>query len=63
MPNQNEEASYESLKPIAGEPKYVDYDPVFDQYGIFGSDSGFCYASYLFKDDADSHLLSIQGCK
>ena len=34
---------------ILGEEKYVDYDEEYDWYGVFGLDSGHCYACFYDK--------------
>lgn len=43
-------------KPIAGEGKYVDFDDESMMYCVFGSDSGFAYASYADKGEANRKL-------
>lgn len=48
--------AYEKLKPIKGESRYVDYDSLFNWWAVFGSDSGFCYASFTEKTEAYEHL-------
>ena len=59
MPSCNEESGFENLKPIIGEPRYVDYDSEFEQWGVFGSDSGFCYATFCDKQEAKDYLNPV----
>lgn len=40
--------------------KFVDYDEISGCYGIFGSESGFCYESYSDEHDAKSALRRIE---
>lgn len=40
--------------------KYVDFDEESACYGIFGSESGFCYESYMDEHDANSALRRIE---
>lgn len=37
------ERTYEEMKPVKGEAKYVDFDSEFDSWAVFGEDSGFCF--------------------
>ena len=41
--------------------KYVDFDEVSGYYGIFGSESAFCYESYADEHDAKSALRRIEA--
>lgn len=34
---------------------YADYDPDSDCWGVFGSESGFCYHLFANSGDADEH--------
>jgi hypothetical protein len=43
-------------KPEPGEEKYVDWDDDTDMYCVFGEDSGFAYASFADKQDANDWL-------
>ena len=36
--------------------KYVSFDEETDCYGIFGTESGFCYALYASRDEASDKL-------
>lgn len=39
-----------------GEFRYVDFDWEVNMWCIFGSASGFCYATYSNKEEADGNL-------
>jgi hypothetical protein len=40
--------------------KYVDFDEVSNCYGIFGSESSFCYESYMDEHDATSAIRKVE---
>ena len=41
---------------IQGEERYVDYDPDFDMWSVFGVDSGHCYKQFFSEADAEESL-------
>lgn len=51
--------SYEDLKPIDGEYKYVEFDDDFDCWAIFGSESGYCYGQYNSREQAEKNLKGL----
>jgi hypothetical protein len=51
----------ESLKPIAGEARYVDEDDDTGYWCVFGSDSGFSYYSGMDKEQAERWLEEHPG--
>jgi hypothetical protein len=36
--------------------KYVDFDADSEMYGIFGTESGFCYRLYTSQEEAEAAL-------
>jgi len=44
---------YAEMSPVEGEKKYVEYDSEFEQWGIFGEKSGFCYTFASSKKEAE----------
>ena len=53
----SDEDCYAELKPIKGESRYLEWDDEFNWWGVFGSDSGFCYASFTSKQEANDYLV------
>ena len=47
---------YEDLKPMPGEGLYVDFEPEFDLWGVFGDRSGFCYFLAESKEEAAQQI-------
>lgn len=45
---------YADLDPIVGELKYVDWEPETGGWGVFGTESGFCYSVHERPEDAES---------
>ena len=45
-----------NTKPIAREEKYVDFEAEVGMWGIFGVDSGFCYATFADETSANEKL-------
>ncbi len=50
---------YEKLERIPGENLYVEFDPEFGVWAIFGDESGFCYRQVDSEETAESHLESL----
>lgn len=48
-------------RPKGKEDKWVDYDEETACWGIFGLDSGFCYALYSSEDEANKGLIGKVG--
>ncbi len=46
-----------SAKPIPNEERYVDFDEDTNCFGIFGSESGFCYSIHFSEKAANNVLL------
>lgn len=40
---------------IPGEERYVEWDEEFEQWAIFGNDSGHCYGQYAGKEEAEDN--------
>lgn len=49
---------YAEMTPVYGEVKYAEYDEEFEQWGIFGAESGFCYIFAYSKEVAEKQLNS-----
>lgn len=48
--------NYENMKPAdTREGVYVEWDDEFGHYGVFGENSGFCYATYFHKPEAEEY--------
>jgi hypothetical protein len=45
------------VRPTYKEEKYVEYDNEYEVWGIFGVDSGFCYATYSSEEEANRDIL------
>ena len=45
-----------ATNPIVGEDKYIDFDESTNDWGIFGTESGFCYELYSSKAEAERVL-------
>ena len=50
---------YVNLKPKKGEEAYAEWDEEFEWYGVFGVDSGFCYASFGSKEEAEKYAENM----
>jgi hypothetical protein len=57
---RNREEQIDDLKPIHGEEKYVEYDEEYECWGVFGSESGFCYGSCASKGQAEDKLEQLE---
>lgn len=44
------------FRPNYKEDKYVDFDEETACYGIFGTESGFCYGLYFSEEEAKENL-------
>lgn len=54
------EEQIDKLKPIPGEEKYVEYDEEYEEWGVFGADSGFCYGLYGSESQAENRLSQLE---
>ncbi len=45
--------NYDDMRPIKGEDQYVEFDPEFGYWAVFGTESGFCYSQHCRKEDAE----------
>lgn len=52
---------YNSLKPQRGEEVYAEWDEEFQVWGIFGLESGFCYAQPATREEADKEVYERNG--
>ena len=59
--NPNLVAEHKYPDAISGEDRYVEYDVEFEQWGIFGLDSGHCYGMYATEDVANEKLENRIG--
>jgi hypothetical protein len=57
---KSREEQIDDLKPIRGEEKYVEYDEEYEGWGVFGSESGFCYGLYGSKGQAEDKLEQLE---
>ena len=46
MANKIKSRAVTDNAPVKGESRYVEYDEEFAYYGVFGTESGFCYGLY-----------------
>jgi len=56
---------YSDLKRIPGEEVYVEFDTEFEQWSVFGCESGFCYgqesSEEAAQDIADELLMNKEN--
>jgi len=51
----------EKLKPIRGEPRWVDFDDEHSNcWGVFGTESGFCYSLHTSEELANEDLKRFE---
>jgi len=48
---------YKAVKMDKKGELYVEYDSEIEAFGVFGTESGFCYASFTSKKEADAYLI------
>lgn len=56
-----QEDLYAEMTPVYGEEKYVEYDSEFEQWGVFGTSSGFCYAFAGSEKEANDQFKQNYG--
>jgi len=51
--------AYKDMKPKKKEEVYVGWDEEFEYYGVFGLDSGFCYAQFPSQNEAIEWIINM----
>lgn len=52
-----------NTRPKTNEEKWVDYDDETACWGIFGTDSGFCYSLHLSEQDVNDIFNRVNNLK